>query len=433
MSKKKSRFKFILVGIFIIIGFVLCTFSFNIPGTYYTFKGWANSIKLGIDLSGGVSAVYECSVDANSTTDLDSAIEATISRISNLLTEKGFTEATVIKQGSNKVRVEVPDVSDPQQIFDLIGSPAKLEIKSVQDAEAEAELTGNHIKKVEASYQNGEYGVSIEFNSEGSSIFYDLTSNAANNNSNIYIYIGGELFSSPTVSSAIAGGKTFISGSMNSYEEAEQFAMKISSGTFSANLTLLENNIISATLGDNALLMGVIAGAIALVLIFIFMFVVYKNMGIVANISLSVYAIILIFLLHCVPGVQLTLPSIAGIILSLGMAVDANIIILERIKDEYKSGKKIPASFKAGFKKSIWAILDGNITTIMASIVLFILGTGSIKGFAITLLLGILVSLFTSLVVSKSLLNACLAFNSTKASKYGLKREVISYAEQEQQ
>ena len=131
MSKKKSKFKFILTGIFIVLGIILCSFSFDIPGTYYTFNGWAKSIKLGIDLSGGVSAVYECSVDEGSSTDLDSAIDATISRISSMLTNKGFTEATVVKQGTDRIRVEVPDVSDPQEIFNLIGSPAKLEIKSM--------------------------------------------------------------------------------------------------------------------------------------------------------------------------------------------------------------------------------------------------------------------------------------------------------------
>ena len=434
MSKKNSRLKFIFTGLFIVIGVVLCCFSFDIPGTYYTFKGWANSIKLGIDLSGGVSAVYECSVDEGSNIELDSAIDATISRISTLLTDKDFTEATVVKQGTDRIRVEVPDVSDPKQIFELIGRPAKLEIKSVQDDNAEAELTGEHIKSVQAGADNsGQYGVRIKFNKEGSSIFYNLTKNAYDNGSSIYIYIGGELFSSPTVKDGpISGGETFISGGEDgmTYQEAEDFATKISSGTFSANLRVLENNIISATLGEDALLMGIIAGAIALVIIFVFLYVIYKNMGLIADISLTIYTIILIFLLHCVPGVQLTLPSIAGIILSLGMAVDANIIIFERIKDEYKSGKKIPASFKSGFKKSLWAILDGNITTIIASIVLYILGTGTIKGFAITLLLGILVSLFTSLVVSRSLLNACLAFNSTKANKYGLKREVATNDEQ---
>jgi protein-export membrane protein SecD len=199
------------------------------------------------------------------------------------------------------------------------------------------------------------------------------------------------------------------------------------SGTFSANLRVLENSVISPTLGENAIQTGLIAGGISIILIFIFMVLIYKGMGLVADLSLSIYAIILIFLLHAIPGVQLTLPSIAGIILSLGMAVDGNVIIFERIKEEYRQGKRIPASIKSGFKKSLWAILDGNITTIIASIVLYILGSGSIKGFAITLLLGILVSLFTSLVVTRSLLNSCLAMNSTKAKFYGLKKGELTY------
>ena len=210
---------------------------------------------------------------------------------------------------------------------------------------------------------------------------------------------------------------------MNSYAEAEAYATKILSGTFAVELELFENSAVSATLGKDALGMGMIAGVIGFLLILVFMYLVYGTFGLMANLSLIIYFIILMFFLQAVPLVQLTLPGIAGIILSLGMAVDANVIIFERIKDEYRAGKKIPASVKAGFEKATSAILDGNVTTIIASIILYILGTGAIKGFAITLLIGLLISMFTGLVITKKLINIYLPLNPTKAKPYKLKRE----------
>lgn len=425
MIKKKAKRKFAFIILGVILGICLTIFQFNIPFTDYTYNGFANSIKLGIDLKGGVLAVYNV-IPGDSPASFDSEVEATIVRLQSLITEKGYTEATVVRQTNGtdtQIRIEVPDVDDPAEIFSLIGQPAKLEIKTVEDVNAEADLTGDNIKNVFASYQDGEYGVSVEFDNEGSQIFFDLTSQLAENNDPLYLYIGGVLFSSPTVQSVISDGKTFISGSMNSYSEAEAYATKILSGTFSVELELFENSAVSATLGKDALSLGLIAGLIGFLVILIFMFFAYGTFGLMANLSLIIYTIILMFFLQAVPLVQLTLPGIAGIILSLGMAVDANVVIFERIKDEYRVGKKIPAAVKAGFSKATSAIVDANITTIIASIVLYILGTGPIKGFAITLLIGILVSMFTGLVVTKKLVNLALPLNSVNAKPYKLKRE----------
>ena len=426
MIKRKAKLKFAFIIASIIIGLCLTVFQFNIPFTDYTYNGFANSIKLGIDLKGGVLAVYNVIPDEENTANFESEVEATIVRLQTLITEKGYTEATVVRQTngtSTQRRVEVPDVDDPAEIFSLIGQPAKLEIKTVEDVNAQAELTGDNIKSVNANYQDGEYGVSIEFDNEGAQIFFDLTTELAENNDKLYLYIGGVLFSDPSVQSVISDGKTFISGSMNSYSEAEAYATKILSGTFAVQLELFENSVVSATLGKDALAMGIVAGVIGFALILIFMYLIYGTFGLIANLSLIIYIIVLMFFLQAVPLVQLTLPGIAGIILSLGMAVDANVIIFERIKDEYKIGKKIPASVKAGFEKAMSAILDGNITTIIAAVVLYILGTGAIKGFAITLLLGIFVSMFTGLFVTRKLINMYLPLNSTNAKPYKLKRE----------
>ncbi len=407
------------------IGIFLTVAQFDIPLTDYTYNGFANSIKLGIDLEGGVLAVYDVSAGEDSS-NFDAEVEATIVRLQSLITEKGYTEATVVKQmnGINtQIRIEVPDVDEPEEIFSLIGQPAKLEIKRVEDVNAEALLTGDHIEDVNATYQDGKYGVLVEFDSEGTQIFFDLTSELAESNESLHLYIGGVLYSSPSVQSVISDGKTFISGSMDDYAAAEEYATKILSGTFSVELELFENSAVSATLGDDALRLGMIAGAIGLVMVFIFMFILYGTFGLIADLALIIYLITLVFFLQAVPVVQLTLPGIAGIILSLGMAVDANVIIFERIKDEYRMGKKIPASIKSGFSKATSAILDANVTTIIASVILYMLGTGPIKGFAITLLIGILVSMFTALVITKKLLNIYLPINSLNPKPYKLQRE----------
>lgn len=423
MKKKKAIRNFVLICIVAVIGLVLTIFSFDIPFTTYTFNGFAKSVQLGLDLKGGVMAVYDCEKSSESEGSLDDQIEATITRLTNLITAD-YPEATIVKQGDNQIRIEVPDVDDPDEVLSLIGEPAKLEFKKEQSDTAEAVLTGKDIKSAEYQYdsQNNQHGVKITFTTSGATKFHALTSELASSQSPLYIYLNGELFSSPTVQEVIAGGETFISGGMNTQAEAEAYATKILSGTYSVDLSLSEKNVITATLGENALLLSIIAGFVGLVLIFAFMILIYKNLGLIANLSLIFYTIILMFLLAVLPFIQLTLPGVAGIILGLGMAVDGNIVIFERIKDEFKSGKKIPASVKSGFKRASIAVLDSNITTIIAAIVLAWLGTGAIRGFAYTLLISMLVSMFTTLVVTRGFINIALNINSVNYKAYGLKK-----------
>lgn len=423
MKKKKAIRNFVLICIVAVIGLVLTIFSFDIPFTTYTFNGFAKSVQLGLDLKGGVMAVYDCEKSSESEGSLDDQIEATITRLTNLITAD-YPEATIVKQGDNQIRIEVPDVDDPDEVLSLIGEPAKLEFKKEQSDTAEAVLTGKDIKSAEYQYdsQNNQHGVKITFTTSGATKFHALTSELASSQSPLYIYLNGELFSSPTVQEVIAGGETFISGGMNTQAEAEAYATKILSGTYSVDLSLSEKNVITATLGENALLLSIIAGFVGLVLIFAFMILIYKNLGLIANLSLIFYTIILMFLLAVLPFIQLTLPGVAGIILGLGMAVDGNIVIFERIKDECKSGKKIPASIKSGFKRASITVLDSNITTIIAAIVLTWLGTGAIRGFAYTLLISMLVSMFTTLVVTRGFINIALNINSVNYKAYGLKK-----------
>jgi len=425
MSKKKSIKRYTFAVIVTIVGILLTVCSFTVPFTTTDFNGFANSIKMGLDLKGGVVAVYNTIQLEEG--ELSDQIEATISRLTDLLSDKGYTEASITKQGTSQIRLEVPDVEDTDTLLSLIETPDILEFKSENDVEADAELTGRNIVSVAYNYQDSQHGISIQFDSEGTRIFETLTTNAYNateeDDKKIYIFLGTTLISYPTVSSIITSGNTFISGGWSTQSEAEDFKLKILSGTYSIQLIIDSTSVISPTLGEGALEGALIAGLIALLIIFAFMIIRYRVMGLISCFVLVIYLLILMFLLQAVPLVQLTLPGIAGIILSLGMSIDGNIIIFERIREEYASGKKIPASFKSGFNKSVSAILDANITTIIAAIVLSIFGTGPVQGFAIVLLLGIVVALFTSLVVTRSLLNLYLPFNSTNAKKLNLTRE----------
>lgn len=434
MNKPTAIKRFIFLIVFMLIGFALTFCTFSIPFTNYTYNGFANSIKLGLDIKGGVLLIGDASpLEDQSEADFNTQLNSTVTRLSNILSGEGYTEAQVTIQQGNRIRVEVPDIDDPEAVLNLIGTPAKIEFKLSDETDAEALITGQHIKNVYASYQASsdntseyQWGVVVDFTAEGEQLFYNLTSDALNtSDKKIYIYSNGEKISEPTVSKAIRGS-TFISGSYDQ-EGAENFALQIMSGTFSVDLAWGETSVISATLGVNALKYGLIAGVVGLILIFAFMCWRYRMMGLMACFALCFYVIILMFLLQAIPFVQLTLEGIAGIILSIGMAIDANIIIFERIKEEYATGKRLSSAIRVGFKKGLPAILDSNITTIIAALILMIFGTGSIQGFAITLFLGVAVSMFTALVVTRGLLNMYYPINSSKPELYSLKREVGVY------
>ena len=430
MTKKKARIGFIILGIFTIIGIILSVCSFNIPFTYSRYNGFANSISLGLDLSGGISAVYDCSLsDDSGTGDLSSAIDATITRLEGILYGEGFSEATVTRQDSSKIRVEVPNLSDSEELFDLIGKPASLYISTNSSFDVKEPagdyVSGKNIKDVYVSYnnENSNYGVVLNFDETGTSLFSKITEEASNGDKTLYINIGDDEPLQVTCEEKMTQGTTFVyGGSIQDYESAKEYAMMIMSGTFSANLEMVECTVVSATLGKNALLYGIIAGGVALLLVMAIMWWRYGHLGLLANFSLIIYMILMLFFLQAIPFIQLTLPGIAGIILSIGMAVDGNVIIFERIKEEYASGKKIPLAIKGGFSKAFWPIFDSNITTIITSIILYILGTASIKGFALTLLLGIILSMFSTLVMTRILVKWALPFNANKPNKLKLKR-----------
>ena len=428
-TKRNSILNFVAITIVTILGLVLAFGTFNIPFTNYTYNGFMNSISLGLDLAGGVSVVYDCSLAKDSNTqDLDTAIDATVTRLSTVIGNE-YSEANITRQGATKIRIEVPSVTDSDEIFELIGEPTPLYMTLEQSATAEAKILGTDIAEVYATYNSEEekYGVTVNFTDEGAEKFENLTSEAASGSQTIYIYLGDIDESADltlTCEEKISGGSTFISGSFETYEDAQNYALQIMSGTFNVSLELVESSVISATLGAEALKLALIGAAVGLVLVMVLLWWRYGDFGLLASFALVMYVVLMMFFLQAISFVQLTLPGLAGIILSIGMAVDGTVIIFERFREEYRQGKKIPLSAKAGFKRAFWPIFDSNITTILTAVVLYILGTASIQGFAITLLIGIVLSMFMNLVILRFLVKWYLPLNSVKYKKLHLPKQV---------
>ena len=432
MSKKTSRRRLIAFSIVIVIGILLSVLKFNIPATDYTFNGFINSIPLGLDLQGGISVVYEASLPADSISDdLGSAIKTTISRLDSLLEEKGYKETAISKQGSNKIRIEVADVTDTEELLSLIGQPVELKFTTENSAKGEALMTGKHVKNAQVRSQDGdgdgvaEYGVLLTFTDEGTRLFADITEDIAKNDKTLYIFVDGKQLTGLKAEGAITSGSTFISGEQmaNDYDVSSEFATKILSGSFNTNLKMVENNKVSAVLGENSLLFLTLACCAVLAIMFVLLYCFYGQMGLMACLSILFWACLDLFFLQAVPYVHLSISGFAGLLFSMVLIFASHVLIFEAIKSEYKLGKKIPMSFKSGIKKSRSMIADIHVVSLIASFVLFLAGSATAKSFSIVFIIGALISLLSSLVITKWLLNCYLPFNSTKPKKLRLKRE----------
>lgn len=373
----------------------LCGFG---KGTMINYlKPWGDAISLGLDLRGGVYTVYQA--EDNGDPDFDTKMESTVSILTSRLTRQGFTEATVTRQGSDRIRVEIPNVSDPNQILTIIGTPAQLYFV---DESGNNLMEGAMVKNAQAAQdQDGKPCIAFELTDEGAKIFAEAT--AANLGKTISITLDGETISRATVNTVIAGGKGEITGNFTA-DEAKNLATLILSGALPLNLTQLEVSAISATLGVEALDRAIQAGIIGVALVMLFMLFRYRLCGLVADIALTIYIMIVVLLL-ALTGAQLTLPGVAGIILGIGMAVDANVVIFERIREEVKNGRPIGSAVRKGFSNALSAIIDSNVTTIIAAVVLYAFGTGSVRGFALTLGIGVATSLVTAVFVTHKLLD----------------------------
>lgn len=361
-------------------------------------ENWPDSLALGLDLRGGVYVEYSCAAPEGSEADFGTLLSGTIRVIQERLTDKGYAEATVQQIGTDGIRVEIPDVTDPSAVLDLIGSTAKLEFK---DPDGNTFMDGSMVKTAVYQFNEGDHQVAFTLTDEGAKIFADMTSN--NIGKTLGIYLDGEELLSPTVQSAITTGSGVIT-QMQSAEYAQTVAAQIQSGALPMELTQQKVDTVSATLGTDALSTSVLAAVIGLVLIMALMIFRYRLNGVVASWALCDYVIILFFLLAVIPGIQLTLPGLAGIVLGIGMAVDANVIIFERFNEELRAGRGIRTALRTGFKNAMSAILDANVTTLIAAIVLMFFGTGSIQGFAKTLLLGVVVSMLSAVVITRFLM-----------------------------
>ena len=360
-----------------------------------------NTVKLGLDLAGGVSITYQ-TVDPNpSDVDMQDTIYKLQKRVQNY-----STEAEVYREGNNRINIDIPGVSDADAVLEELGKPGSLYF---MDPEGNIVVDGTMVASAQAgitedNQKNKQYIVQLSFNDEGTKAFADATTKFVGQQ--IYIVYDNEVVSAPLVKEPITGGQCRIDG-MQDYETAENLASTIRIGSLSLELEELRSNVVGAKLGQSAMASSVKACIIGLIILAILMIVVFRIPGLAAVLALSIYVSLEILLLAAFnENITLTLPGIAGIVLSIGMAVDANVIIFTRIKEELGFGKTVGSAVKTGFQKALSAIIDGNVTTIIAAIVLMIKGSGTVVGFAQTLALGIVISMITALFVTRFVLNA---------------------------
>lgn len=380
-------------------------------------KPWPEQISLGLDLTGGGYAVYQADRGDMPEDEFEARFFTTMSVLRKRLDEKNLTEATVVNQGDNRIRIEIPSKEEtPNQVFAMLGKPAVLEFK---DAQGNTGITGDMVESAQASVlsETGQNVVSLKFNTEGAAIFAQMTAAAYRDGTPIHIVVDGVTISSPTVSKgAITGGSAYIEG-MFSQKEAQNLAVQIASGAIPLTLKEIEQRSISASLGENALYSSLFAGLIGLCVLFLFMICYYRLPGFLACITLLVYGSLILFIL-AVSKIQLTLPGIAGLILGIGMAVDANVIIFERFKEELSAGKTLRSSLNSGFSKALWTIIDSNTTTFIAAAVIAWFGVGTVKGFGYTLMMSIVTSMFTALVVTRALMRLMIALKIKNPKLY---------------
>lgn len=419
MKKTKRNAVLVIIAFLLVLGVAIYTAIFGVAD-----RGKVEYIKLGLDLKGGLSVTYEIQEDDYSDKDLEDTKYKIEKRV-----EAYTNEYSVYEDGDKKITAEIPGVTNADEILEALNIEGKLEFldpdnytKWSQGQEYEAALTGDDIKNATAgidSDNGNDNVVQLAFTDEGAQKFADVT--AANVGKVVYIIYDNKVVSAPTVQSAITGGSAEIN-KIGSYEEAEQLTTTIRIGALPLTLKQVRSNIVGATLGSDAISTSLKAGAIGIALVFLIMIIVFRIPGLVASFALAFYTILDLLVINLF-NVTLTLPGIAGVILSVGMAVDANVIIFTRIKEELADGKSVKQAVKGGFHNALSAIIDGNVTTLIAALVLGIFGTGTIKGFAITLAIGVVLSVFTALAVSQSLLTALVNLGVADAKYFGVARE----------
>jgi len=437
------------LAILVLLGYYAVTIIMS------TGVGKDRNIKLGLDLAGGVSITYQVVGDTPTTEEMEDTIYKLQQRIENdLSSDSSTTEASVYQVGDDRITVEIPGVTDANAILEELGTPGQLYFIAETDDDGNSNysydsttgsyvlnydldtliengsvvLTGSDVESASAVYQTDsttgsqEPVVQISLTDEGTTAFAEATTKAYENGESIGIYYDGEFVSVPSVNAAITDGNCIIEG-MEDYEEASNLASYIRIGGLDLELEELQSEVVGAQLGSDALSTSLKAGVIGLGIVIVFLIVMYLLPGVIASLALLLYTELIITILYLF-DITLTLPGIAGIILSIGMAVDANVIIFSRIREEIAGGKSVFHAVDEGFKKALSAILDGNVTTLIAAAVLGVMGTGTVKGFAITLALGVVLSLFTALFVTRLLMKSFMAMGATSAKAYGKAKRI---------
>ena len=447
MKKSKAIITLLVIVLVLASATYIDFFGINAAG-----EGSASDIKLGLDLAGGVSITYQVVGDENpSATDMSDTVAKLQKRVENY-----STEAIVYQEGTDRINIEIPGVSDANAILQELGKPGSLYFiaetdadgnenysqqlnyydytytytlnKTIEEMEEDGSivLVGTDIKDAQAASQTNQYGnsefvVELVMTDEGKEKFATATEKAYNNGETLGIYYDGEFVSVPKVNAVLSDGTAVITG-MSSYEEAENLASTIRIGGLKLELEELHSKVVGAQLGVEAISTSIKAGAIGLIIVIVFMIAAYYIAGVASGIGLLLYVALVVLLIRGF-DMTLTLSGIAGIILSIGMAVDANVIVFARIREELAAGMSVRTAMKTGFDKALSAIVDGNITTLIAAVVLLLLAPGTVKGFAQTLALGIILSMFTALVVTKQVMNAFYALGIRDKKWYGVAKE----------
>ena len=442
MKKSRGILSLILIAAVMVFLGVTSIHGLNSKG-----MGSARNINLGLDLEGGVSITYEAVGDTPSDEDMKDTVYKLQRRV-----EEYSTEAQAYQVGDNRVGIEIPGVQDANEILEELGQPGSLYFirhldsdgnenytlnedgtgyvltKSIEELQEDGSivLTGTEVESATAGALSDkttsatEYGVDLTLTDEGTKAFAEATEEAYNNNhDSIAIYYDGDLISVPNVNAVIENGQAQISGNM-SYEEADNIASTIRIGGLNVELKEISSEVVGAQLGQEAVSTSLLAGAIGLVIVCLFMCFVYLLPGFASSLALLIYTGLILVLLNAF-DITLTLPGIAGIILGIGMAVDANVIIFARVKEELTAGAPVHGALKAGFHKAMSAIIDGNVTTLIAAAVLWFRGSGTVRGFAQTLALGIVVSMFTALVITRLIIYSFYAVGIRNEKLYAKK------------
>lgn len=404
MKKRKQTIRLLLTVLAVVLAVLV--FVFGIPASriagVYDVKPVGSMIKYGLDLTGGVYVVLQAdeSVTEVSEDTLEKAITIIRARIDSL----GVNEPEISIQGSNKIRVSIPSIEDEAAAVALIGQTAKLQFV---DPDGNVIVTGEHVESSTFDNYTESTGVQtpavkLVFDDEGAALFSEATARLIGQV--IYIQLDDEVISAPKVNTQITEGTAYITG-IGDKEAAMNLATLIRAGALPVDFTVVQAQSVGATLGQNSLSKALLGGVIGFFLIILFMLVFYRIPGLAADLALCIYVVIFLYIISLL-NVTLTLTGIAGIVLSIGMAVDANVIIFERIKEELKLGKSPITSVNSGFSIAFRTVLDANVTTIIAALALFFFGSGTIRGFALTLMIGVAVSMFTAVVVTKRLILA---------------------------